>query len=217
MHPRASLQAFRVIYLPEHPGEDEISLIVSDLSCYPFVDQISALPGIPAATGNAHLTWISLSRVTSWERAWNCWSLGICLFCWKQMFPTAPFHSKLTNRLAWRFYSMIVVVSLSRHINSDSITNGFPCALIITPLSLPGKCICLFFFNQDILFSHIPFLKSYSYIIDYNNGCRPNLYSKNNFCFPGLSTMSLDLFPMGETIFFDVSFDLSLNTPPKNS
>lgn len=38
---------------------------------------------------------------------------------------------------------------------------------------------------------------------------------KNKFCFPGLSTMSLDLFPMGETIFSDVSFDLSLNTPQK--
>lgn len=89
-HPSRPFESFTFL---SREGKMKISLIVSDLSCSPCVDQISALllPGIPAATGKAHLTWISLSRVGSWEQAWNCWSLDICLFCWKQMFTTAPF------------------------------------------------------------------------------------------------------------------------------
>lgn len=89
-HPSRPFESFTFL---GRKGKMKISLIVSDLSCYPFVDQIRArvLPGIPAATGKAHLTWISLSRVGSWEHAWNCWSLDICLLCWKQMFTTAPF------------------------------------------------------------------------------------------------------------------------------
>jgi hypothetical protein len=38
-----------------YAGTMKISLIISDPSCHPFVDQISTLPQIPAATGNAQV------------------------------------------------------------------------------------------------------------------------------------------------------------------
>lgn len=91
MQPRASLQACRVIHLPKYAWWIKMSLIISDLSCHPFADQINKLHRIPAATGNVHLAWIRLSRETSWWYAWNCWCHDTCFLCCKQMFPPAPF------------------------------------------------------------------------------------------------------------------------------